>query len=226
MAGFTPAFVRLFLRPRMTMRWVLDDDPNFGVMSISVVSGITAILRSSLMHGFHPLPGLHGIHPQLDAILAYGIGATPEWPLLISAIGIAGGLFGVLGISIGAFVLWLTGLFLGGKGRYHEVRSALAWSFVPYSWLLPLWIMVAILGGGELRTLSFDYASFLPGTDSSTLMWVLFVCDYAMRLFALVWIVLKLSVAHRFSLWKSALNTAVAVAILVYLIPRFHALGF
>jgi len=90
MAAYTPAFVRLFLRPRATMRWILDDDPNFGVMSISVVAGVTALLRSSLLHGFHPLPGLHGFHPTLDTILAYGIGATPEWPMLIAAIGIAG----------------------------------------------------------------------------------------------------------------------------------------
>ncbi len=226
MARYTPAFLRVALRPRMTMRWVLEDDPNFGVMIISLVAGITAILRTSLLHGMHPLPGLMGLHPQLDSIIAYGIGATPEWPLLIATVGIAGGLLGLMGVYLGALLLWPVGLILGGSGRYADVRSALAWSFVPYSWLLPLWIMVTILEGPELRLTGFNYLTMLPGADSALIIWILVICDYTLRVLGLVWLVLRLSVAHRFTLLKAVINTGVIVALLLYLVPRFHSLGF
>ncbi len=222
----SPAFVRLFLRPRTTMRWVLDDDPNFGVTSISVVAGITAFLRSSVLHGLHPMPGLVGLHPQLDAILAYGVGATPNYPLLIAALGIAGGLFGVLGIYLGTLPLWIIGKIFGGRGRYTEVRSALAWSFVPYSWLLPMWVGMAFLDGAQLRQGGFDYTSFFPPDGSSVMLWVMFALDYALRLFAMVWLVLKLSVAHRFEIWKAIVVSALSGSVLIYLVPRFYSLGF
>lgn len=227
MEGYTPAFVRLLLQPRTTMRWILEDDPNYGVMIISLLAGVTAMLHSSLLHGLHPLPGLHGFHPTLDSILALGVGATPEWPLLIAAIGICGGLFGVLAIYVGAFLLWFLARLSGGRGKYQEVRSALAWSFVMYSWLLPLWIMLAILQGPELRMQSFSFDNFFPPPGSSTrLLWVMYVSDHLLRLMGLVWTAIKLSVAMRYPLWKAALNTLIAALILAVLIAKFHPFGF
>lgn len=220
-----PASVRMFLQPRATMRWILQADPNYGVMSIALLAGITAFLRSSLVHGFHPLPGLVGIHPNLDAVIAYGVGATPAYGLHAATIIIAGALFGVVGVYLGGWFLFMLGRMIGGIGPYRDVRSALSWAFVPYSWLLPLWIVAAVLFGPELRMESFAYDAILPPPDRLFLTMLVFA-DYWLRAFCLVWLVAKLSVAHRFAIWRSLLTVLVAAIALVYLAPRYAPLGF
>lgn len=207
------------------MRWILANDPNYGVMLIAILAGITALLRSSAVHGLHPLPGFVGLHPVLDSVIAYGIGATPSVPMLVATIAIAGALFGVLAVYLGALLLWLIGLIAGGRGRYRDVRAALAWAFVPYSWLLPFWIAGVLIFGAELRVSGFSYSAFLPSLDSWVLL-ALVVVDYGTRLFCLVQLVMKLSVAHRCTIWQAGVCTAIASIPLAYAVARFNAAGF
>lgn len=206
----SPETFRLLLEPRNTIRWILTHDPNYGVSMIAIVAGITTALRSSVLHGLHPLPGLVGFNSLLDEIIAYGIGPSAGPILSVITIAIYGALLGILFVWIGALLLLIVGWLFGGQGRYNAVRAALAWSFVPYSWLLPAWILYTALNAGALRSASFSYGVVLPWQAHGWLA-VLMFADYALRILGIVWLVLKLSVALRISVRKAFLVVGITV---------------
>lgn len=220
-----PTSLRMFFQPRQTMRWILVHDPNYGVMMIAMLAGITAALRSSVIHGLHPLPDLMGLSPLLDEVITYGIGPSAGIPMTMATIGVYGAVLGVMLVLFGALFLLVLGWILGGEGRYSEVRSALSWSFVPYSWLMPLWGGLALWRFEEVRAWSFTYGIILPWELDGLFAFMLFV-DYAIRIFCLVWLVLKLSVALRVSSWRAAVVVVLAFTPLALLLVPWQGFGF
>jgi hypothetical protein len=215
----------MLLEPRNTIRWILTYDPNYGVSMIAILAGITAALRTSVLHGLHPAPNLMGITPLLDEVIAFGIGPSAGVLLSVITLALFGSLLGILMIWVGALSLLFVGWIFGGQGRYNAVRAALAWAFVPYSWLLPLWLLYAILNLSELRSGSFSYAAVMPWEVSgwlAALMWL----DYAVRILAFVWLVLKLSVALRISVRRSIIVSALVLLPPIILLAPWQYLGF
>lgn len=221
----SPETFRLLLEPRNTIRWILTHDPNYGVSIIAIMAGMTTALRASILHGLHPLPDLVGLNPLLDEIIAYGIG--PSAGLFLSSVTIAiyGALLGIFFVWVGALALLVVGWLFGGQGKYNAVRAALAWAFVPYSWLLPMWLLYTIFNMGVLRSASFSYDVVLPWDTSGWLL-VLLIFDYVIRLIGIVWLGLKLSVALRIGLVRSFIVTALTVAPPILLFGPRQMFGF
>jgi len=196
------ASIRLFFWPRNTIKWIINHDPNYGVMLIAMLSGVTAAIRTSAIHGLHPIPDLIDIHPLLSDIIAFGIGASASLPMSVATISLYGGTLGVLLLFAGSAGLLIIGWLLGGVGRYQEVRAALAWSFVPYTWLFPVWAIYSLANSFELRLASFSFGTYFPWEVVGSLS-VMLLIDYLVRIFCLVWLVLKLSVVLRTSITRT-----------------------
>lgn len=215
----------VLFRPRMAMRWILNNDPNYGVVMIAMLCGLTAAMRSSVLHGLHPVPDLIGFHPLIDSIIAYGIGATPGIPMLITSLLIYGSVLGVFLVIIGTLGLLIPGKILGGSGGFRNVRAALSWSFVYYAWLLPLWLILALVEGEALRSTGFSFQPVLPW-ELSGIKAVVLVLDYLLRIYCLVILTFKLSEALRIALWRSVLTVAlVSLPVLQFFAP-WQRFGF
>ncbi|MFH0881547.1 MAG: YIP1 family protein [bacterium] len=221
----TPEMMRLLFAPRSTIRWILNHDPNYGVAMIAILAGITSALRSSILHGLHPLPDLVGHSDLLDEVIAYGIG--PSAGLFLSTVTIAlyGALLGIVLIWVGSFFLRVIGRIFGGKGRYIEVRAALAWAFVPYTWLFPIYLIYAIVHLVALRSASFSYGTVLPW-DTSMPLALLLGFDYLFRLLGFVLLVLNLSVALNVDLKRSFFVAFLIVAPPIFYFAPCQGFGF
>lgn len=207
------------------MRWILHHDPNYGVMMIAMFAGITAALRNSVVHGLHPLPDLVGHSELLNSIVAYGIGPSAGLVMTAVTISIYGSLLGVLLVTFGSSLLLSIGWVFGVNARFRDVRAALVWSFVPYSWLAPIYVLYGLIHFQTIRTESFAFGTIFPWDVTGGFAWLLWF-DYGLRLFCLVWLVLKLSVAMDQPIWKTAIIVAIAVLPPAILLVPWQGFGF
>lgn len=116
----TDAFRTIWFRPRVTIRWLIDErDPREAILLISIVFGLKYL--DNVISG--------------DGPIAFG--------MLLALIAIP------ISALIGIFFLYAAGLFyrligqaLGGEGDGPEIRTAFAWSFVPTMAAFPLTVVL------------------------------------------------------------------------------------
>lgn len=190
-------YFSIWLRPWETVQRILDDDPNHGVITIAIIVGVTAALRTSVLHGLHPLPDLVGLTPLLDDIIRVGIGGNRADPIMTAAaVFVFGSLMGVGLVFLGGILLRLGGLLGGGRGHYEQIRSAVAWSFVPYMAMFPAWFLFAVLNAGRLRAVSWGNAP-IHMTAFGWDLTLLFLVDLAVRLTCIVFLIINIARIHR-----------------------------
>jgi len=115
-------WVSIWVKPRATLKSILDSDPLRTIIPLSIVSGVvSAISWLGFLWTRFPY--------QKEYRLA----------LFALALLIVGGLFGLLNLYLGGWLYRITGSWLGGKGEYRAVKCAVGWSAYPF-------IMSGILG--------------------------------------------------------------------------------
>lgn len=189
--GVTPFFT-MWTRPRRTMRAVLETNPRRFVI---------------------PPVVLAGFGNALDRASGRSLGDgndLPVWAiiLLCAALGSLGGLLTVYG---GGWLPRLTGGWLGGRGSYVGVRSALAWSSVPLVWSLLLWPPeLALLGREMFTTATLDACPilFVP-------LGFLILLEVAIGVWSFVVFLKALGEAHGFSAWRSLGAAAIAAGLVL-----------
>ena len=181
----------IMVRPRATMRAILDHLPDRMVIPLVLAATVAGSLG--------------------DAELSGVTDAAGENLVLVVLITIAGLLVGTL-IALGIFYLlsWsatFIGRFLEGTGDARAVRSALAWGLVPIVWSLlyeiPMMLTFprspTLRVGADRAAWSFDPGVFEGGCA------VVFVY-VALELVSLAWWLTvtsnTLAEAHGFSAWK------------------------
>ncbi len=209
----------MWARPRNTLGRILADDPNLGVIVIAILIGLTGSLRTSILHGLHPMPDLLGIHPLLDDIINVGIGHSAGILMTSAAILVFGSVMGVLLVAVGGLFLQLSGRVGGGKGQYEHVRAAVAWSFVPYIYMMPVWFLYGLFNFRELRMLNIGGDPI----NISMMGWTLpslVILDTIIRVVCIVFLILNLANVHRIAPVKSIAMVVFAfIPLTLILIP-------
>lgn len=141
--------------PRTTVRQLVDTSPTRYVLLLAALGGISANLVAS-------------------AISLVNVPSDRMIFLVVAAL--LGGCFGLASLYVMSWAFAIAGWSLGGVARALQCRTAMAWSQVPFCWLLPLFAGVAIycaLRGSDLLVLVeadgvndepyWDYPSWLRG---------------------------------------------------------------
>jgi hypothetical protein len=183
----------IWLRPRVTMRQILDTDPRRNVHLLAVLSGIVAGLGLPLEHEIAK--------------------AIPMGMAVLALVGVVvGALVSLVGLYVGGFMVALTGRWLGGRGNGVAIRSALAWSSIPSIWggllLLPRYVLVA----GKPNPL--DSAGMPGNLPALFLVAVLGIIQCTIAVWQLVIMLKCIGEAHGFSAWH-ALGAALLAALLI-----------
>lgn len=100
----------IWLRPRSTIRQIVDNDPEYGVFALTALSG--AALAS------------------LDVVGRWVAGEIPLAVVVVFIL-IAGPVREFAALYIGGWLLLTVGRWLGGSASSPEVRTAIAWSNFP-----------------------------------------------------------------------------------------------
>lgn len=184
------------IRPRRTIRRIIDTDPNRHIKSIFFLAIISAIIKDFDLQG-------------LDDV-------APVSPLLIFLYIMGGIAVGIAVMLLAYYVLsWsatLVGQWIGGHGRFRQVRAAIAWGLAPIIWALvyriPVLLIALISGngpgpprilvdGGRVEWNEGTVGAFDP------IWFVLFVLlDGIVLLWYLIISSRTLGEAHQFSSWK------------------------
>ena len=182
-------WVNLWVKPRETIRKILNTDPKRLILWLAILAGICASLTFTAYSWYPPRTTLHA-------------------SLLIGTLVILGALFGIIHLYFTAWLLTLTGSWVGGKGNFIDVKCAVGWSNYPF--------IVA------------DIFAFLMVVTKNN-VWLTALCGL-LYLIALTWafvIFLKIiGEAHKFSAWKAILAlfmafvlVFVAMIIIALLVP-------
>lgn len=113
----------MWMRPRQTIRQVIETDPRQHVLLVTALGGACDIIDPELI-----------ADESLNIILAKFIGQM---------------LFGAAVALVGLFLMgWMVKVvarWFGGVGTALHTRAAIGWGYVPVAWLLPLMIVLNIV---------------------------------------------------------------------------------
>lgn len=118
-------WVSIWIKPRETIRWIVDTDPTRQVILLAALGGIAQSLRAE---------GI-SLGDNLSVLATF-----------MTAL-IGGSISGIISLYIGGAILRWTGSWFEGQATTEEVRAAIAWSSVPTIWALLLQIPELILFG-------------------------------------------------------------------------------
>lgn len=202
----TPAFrqlLEIWLRPRATIRAIVDTNPYRFVWILAAISGIFQWVDNAAKREAGDTLGLTAI-----VVLALVLGPIS----------------GILTLHVAGFLFRATGGMFGGRASGEEVRAALAWSSVPDSFLLLLYIPYIALWGRE-GFMSAELAGEFTG-----IQWIVLLLIGVVGLPLTIWkafiSVMTMAEVHRFAWWKGLLTYLVGFAIvLIPVVGLFLLIG-
>lgn len=179
----------MWIRPRRTMRRILDDNPEYGVIPLAMAGGVNLLLNGMLGQGNRAL-------------------FTP--PFTFAAAFLLGPMVGVLLLYLIALLLQWTGRWIEGKASGREIRAAIAWPHVLTVWGMILWVPRLLLFPEE--TLSGSPA------DPPILLGVMEFLDAVVVCWFLVVFWKCLAEVQCFTLWRTLgslflANTVLSIAV-------------
>jgi len=180
-----PAAAAILVRPRQTIRAIVDQDPTRCVILLAWLSGVASALGSTTVKaGDHQFP------------LAFYIGLAIY----------LGPLVGFFHTYTGAALARLTGRWLGGRATFAECRAAMAWGAMPLVGALPLWaIGFSTFGMALVQERAFG----IRGTV------VILATQLVLGVWALTLQVACTAEVHRFSTTRGLLTAVLAWIVLL-----------
>ena len=187
-------FLTIWIRPRSTIRGIIDVNPNHWVIPLASAGGILQTLQTE--------SSLHlGSRLSLPAILMISV--------------VVGPLIGLLGLYVGAWFVAVTCRPFGGWADPKEVRTALAWSSVPLLATAPFWAIRIALLGTEMFAL--PKPSLVSNPAMIALLIVSIILEIVLSVWWLVVTLIALGEVQHISTWKT-----LGVFVLI-LIERGHS---
>lgn len=176
----------IWTEPRKTIRSIVQTDPKYGFVALSVLYGLPLALN--LIQSF-----------DLTTII-------PVWAAILGAL-IVCTFLGMAGISIGAWLLQITGRWIGGKGDFQNVRSAVAWANVPNFVTILLWLVLLGVFGTQIFSKHFSEMQFV-GYQSGILFLVMLL-ETIVSIWGFIILLNTLAEVQEFSIWKALLNVII-----------------
>lgn len=190
MSGFK-AFLTMWTRPKETIRGILNTNPDSKLFLLSLIYGLP------MMFYFCQGASL-GQTYNLSTIL------------LLSILGAC--VLGYLGLNLGAFLIFMTGKWVGGKANFKQVRASVAYSNVTNLVSIALWLLLAGLFKQSVFLADFAYVSSLG--HFAVIMNAIFVIQLVVGVWSLIIFVASLSETQGFSILRSIINTLLPIGVI------------
>jgi len=197
-------WLSIWTSPRKTVGEIARKNPSYRFFFFCFIYGFVAILQSAQ-------------RAESGASTSAGI-------VLLTAL-ILGIVIGYISLSISSLFLTWTGKWLGGKGTYLTVRTAVAWSNVPVVVDLILWLLMIAVFGSQLFTPAFGNAIFIQSAQGNLvlapmggLLIPLGLIRLALGIWSIVIFIGGLSAVQGFSIFKAILNALLSIIIVFILV--------
>jgi hypothetical protein len=191
----------IWFNSRETIRYIIDADPNRNLILLIICGGLGNALQYTANFGMADTM-------SFDAILALCL--------------VAGPLSGLIGIYLWSWLLGFSVRFFGGVATRWEMRRAIAWSWAPTVYLLPLWGVKYILFRQEI------FKSEQPFIDAHTFLHSLLGLFDAFDFFIAMWTIFILfntvAEVNGFSILKSM--ASIGIVLLAMTLPALLLVRF
>lgn len=191
----------IWSNPRQTVRDVLATNPNRS-MRLLIVGG--------------------GMGQACSFAASFGLGKMASTLEILGFILAFGPLTGFLSVLLWSWLLTWTSRWLGGTASRQQLRVAVAWSWAPVVYLLPMWGVRYILFRDELFLLQ------RPILESFALLSGLYaffgMIDFFVSFFTLFILFHAVAEVSSISIWKSI--GAIAALMILLTIPALILFGF
>jgi hypothetical protein len=173
----------------------VNTNPDYRVLPIAIVGGILEAL-------------------QLESLVSAGDLLTVPVILLVAVV--VGPPLGLIFLYAGAWIVEMSCRLLGGQADSREVRSALAWSSIPFLATFPLWIIRLALFGRELFTAAKP--SFFANPALLYPLVATVIPELILSVWWMVVTVKALGEVQRFSAWRALSSMLLLLSPFVILI--------
>lgn len=197
--------VSIWLEPRETLRFILSTDEGLFVHTLAILAAITA---------------------TLSQVAGKGLGDMFALPVILLFAVCGSLILGPLQLYLLSAMVTFTGSFFGGRGRFGEVRAALAWGGLPMVVsLLLLWIPCLLIFGHDMFISNYSAIAARPAM--ATLAMIAIVLHGGLILWTLYITIATVSEAHQVSLLAGAFTLGLAwlIFVVVTAIAILVALG-
>jgi len=177
----------VWTKPRSTIRQIVDSDPK----------------RLTLL-----LICLVGIGSALDQMSKANVGDTLSIPVIFLIAAILGPIASIITWYISAYLLKWTGGWLKGQANLVNIRTAMAWSYIPMVVILMLWIPMIAIFGGELFTTETPNMDGNQGLAMALIGFA--VVQAVLTIWCLIVYLKMLGEVQGFSAWKALGNSLLA----------------
>jgi len=185
-------WLAIWTRPRETIQQRIDHDPEAWVLALAAIAGIGQLLNNASSESL-------GDHLDLLTIFVIAV--------------IGGSLAGIFGLYVGGALLRWTGRWIGGMATQMEIRTAIAWSSVPFIYSMLLWIPELALFGKELFT------EATPRIEADPNLFNILLGFLAVEVIIAIWSVIVflkcLGQVQGFSAWCALGNSVLAGLLIV-----------
>lgn len=182
----------MWTQPRQTIREVLVTEPVNKAILLGMVGGILQSLDRAVQKNLGDRMSLIGV---------------------IASCIIAGAIGGLLIMYLGAWIIRVTGRWLGGKAEFEDIQVALGWASIIPIWTGILWIPELLLFGNEL------FKKSTPIIDASPLLSIIFFIltsiELALGVWGIVTLLKCLGEVQGFSAWRALLNVLLPFLIIL-----------
>lgn len=188
-------WLNIWTKPRQTVRSIVDTDPKFGFVILSAI---------------------YGLPMALNLAQNFSLGAkVPVWAILMGSL-IVCAILGMIGISISTWLLHLTGRWIGGKGSYQTIRTAVTWSNVPNIVTILMWIVLLCVFGRAVFNKQFADTHFIG--FQAGIVFIIFLVQAVISIWGFIILLQGLGEVQGFSVWKALLNVLIPFVIVVAII--------
>lgn len=182
----------MWIRPRETVRHLVETDPKRMVLVLAALAGVCQLLNRASIRN---------------------LGDTLSTPLILLSALVLGPPFGIVALYIGGALIAWTGKWIGGSAPSSHIRTALAWANVPIAATLVVWIVDLALLGHDNFTTAKPRLQASPGL--SFLLMASGVVSVVLGIWAIVLMLKGVGEVQGFSAWKALGNVLLAGLVLV-----------
>ncbi|MBN1561202.1 YIP1 family protein [candidate division KSB1 bacterium] len=193
----------IWLDSRATIRHIIETDPNRSLVLLIVFGGLANALNYAAN---------------------FGLGDMMSFNQVLALCLIAGPLSGFINVYIWSWLLGISAKLFGGAATQRDMRRAVAWSWAPLVYLLPLWGVKYILFRQEI------FKSERPFIEAHSFLRSLHglfdTVDFFIALLTIFILFNTVAEVNGFSIWKSVGTIGVVLLILTLpalLLMRFFA---
>jgi hypothetical protein len=181
-------WLSIWMKPRETIRAIVDTDPERYIILIAMLSGIA---------------------PALNRASSNNAGDDSSLGVMILLALVVGAISGVILLYIGGALLNWVGNALGGEAEAVETSAAIAWASIPIIFGMVMWVPEFALYGQDL------FRSYAPRISNNPVPLLLMgTIEMITWLWAIGLLVACLSEVQRFSVWEAIVTLLISGAVL------------